>query len=79
MGILDIFVGVLEIFDGCPGDIFWVPWRCFIGSLEIFHGSFGDISWVSSRYLIGVMEILDGFLDIFVGVLEIFDRCSRDI
>jgi len=37
-------MGVLEIFDGCIGDIYWFP---------------GDIRKVSWRYLISVMELFD--------------------
>jgi len=29
--------GVLEIFDGCPGDVRWVLWRYVISVLEIFE------------------------------------------
>jgi len=43
-------MGVLEIFDGCPGDIKWmywgylcVSWRYLMGVLEIFNGCPGDI------------------------------------
>jgi len=32
-------VGVLQIFDGCPGDISSVSWRYLIGVLEIFEES----------------------------------------
>jgi len=38
-------MGVLEIFDGFPGDIWWKSWRYLIGVLCIF--------------LIGVLEIFD--------------------
>jgi len=37
------FIGVLEMFDWCPGDILWVSWRYFIGVVEIFDGCPGDI------------------------------------
>jgi len=36
-------IGVLEIFDGCPGDICGVPWRYLMGVLEIFDLCLGDI------------------------------------
>jgi len=36
-------IGVLEIFDGCPGDIHSVSWRYLIGVLEIFDQCPGDI------------------------------------
>jgi len=45
MAVLEIFVGCGEIFDECPGDIWW----CL-----------GDILFVSWRYLIGVLEISYG-------------------
>jgi len=38
-------MGVLEIFDECPGDFCSVSWRYLIGVLEI---------------LIGVLDILGG-------------------
>jgi len=34
--VLEIIVGVVEIFDGFPGDILWVSWRYFVVVLEIF-------------------------------------------
>jgi len=37
-------MGVPEIFDGYPGDFWWMCWKYFIGS------------W---RYLMGVLEIFD--------------------
>jgi len=44
-------MGVLEIFDGCPGDISWFSMNYFIcfleiflDFLEIFHRFPGDIS-----------------------------------
>jgi len=37
------FMGVLEIFDGCPGDIGWASWRYFMLVLVIFDGFPGDI------------------------------------
>jgi len=46
-------MGVLEILDGCPGDILWVSCRYLIGVLDIFVV-------VSLRYLMGVLEIFDG-------------------
>jgi len=49
MGVLEIFgmswrylIGVLEIFDRCPGDISWVSWRYIFGVLEIFDRCPGD-------------------------------------
>jgi len=49
-------IGVPEIFDGCPGDIY-VSWR-YLCVLEIFMCR-GDIISVSWRYLIGDLEIFD--------------------
>jgi len=43
MGVLKIFDNVLEIFDGCPLDIYSVSWRYLIGVLEIYDGCPGDI------------------------------------
>jgi len=44
MGGLDIYMmGVLEIIDGCPGDIWSVCWRYLMGILEIFDGCPGEI------------------------------------
>jgi len=40
-------VGVLEIFDRCPGDILWVSWRYLIGVLEIFNGFSEFILWLN--------------------------------
>jgi len=37
------FISILGIFDGCPGDIFWVSWRYFMDVLDIFDGRAGDI------------------------------------
>jgi len=34
---------VLEVFDGCPGDICSVSWRSLIGVLEIFNVCVGYI------------------------------------
>jgi len=34
---------ILEIFDGCPRDIWWVSLRYLLGVLEIFYGRLGDI------------------------------------
>jgi len=31
-------MGVLEIFDGCLGDIWSMSWKYLIGVLEIFDG-----------------------------------------
>jgi len=36
-------IGVLEIFDLCPGDIYSVSCRYLIGVLEIFEGCLGNI------------------------------------
>jgi len=36
---------VLEIFNGCPGDIGSVSWRYLMGVLEIFDRCSGDIWW----------------------------------
>jgi len=48
------YVGVLEIFDWCPGDIYWCPldtwlvfWRYMFGVLEIFDWCPGNIWLVS--------------------------------
>jgi len=43
MHVLEIFVGVLEIFSGCPGDICCVTWRYLMIVLEIFDGYAEDI------------------------------------
>jgi len=37
------FVGVLEKFDWCPGDIYLVSWRYLMGVLKRFNGCPGDI------------------------------------
>jgi len=50
MGVLGIFICVLEIFDGCPGDTLWVSWRYLMCAREIFFIFPGNISFVSSRY-----------------------------
>jgi len=49
-----------------------VSFRYLIGSLEIFGLGPGDIWFGSWRYLIVVLEI-------FIGVLKIFDWCPGDI
>jgi len=36
-------MGVLEIFDRCPGDIGWMSWSYLLGVLEIFDVCPGDI------------------------------------
>jgi len=36
-------MGVLEIFDIPPADIWWVSWRYLMGVLEIFVGCASDI------------------------------------
>jgi len=36
-------MGVLEIFEGCPGYIGWVSFRYLVGVLEIFGRCPGDI------------------------------------
>jgi len=41
--MLELFIGVLEIFDRCPGDIGSISWRHLIGVLDIFDGCPGDI------------------------------------
>jgi len=43
MGVLEIFIGVIEIFDSWHGDISSVRWRYMIGVLEIFGRCPGDI------------------------------------
>jgi len=43
MGVLEVLMGFLEIFVGCPGDIWCVSWRYLIGVLEIFDGCPGEI------------------------------------
>jgi len=63
---------VLEIFDWCPGYIWFV-------SLRFFDGCPGNIGWVSRIYLMGVLEIFDFFLVILTGFLEIFDGCQEHI
>jgi len=49
-GVLEIFdrcwrflMGILKIFNGCPGDICWVSWTYFMGVLEIFDVCPGGI------------------------------------
>jgi len=37
MGVLEIFVGVLEVFDQCIGDFGSVSWRYLIGVMEVFE------------------------------------------
>jgi len=44
-------MGVLKIFDRCPGNILCVSWRYLMGVLEIFDWCPGDIWCVSWRYL----------------------------
>jgi len=39
-------MGVLEIFDWSPVDIWWFCWRYLIGVLQIFDGFPGNIWWV---------------------------------
>jgi len=65
-------MGVLEIFDRCPGDLWSVSWRFLVGVLEILVGILeifylcpGDISTVCWRY--------------FISFLQIFDRCNGGI
>jgi len=43
VGVLGIFFNFLEIFDWCPGDIWWVSWRYLIGVMEIFDWCPGGI------------------------------------
>jgi len=43
IGVMKIFVGVLEIFDECPRDILSVSWRYLMGVMEIFDGCHADI------------------------------------
>jgi len=44
MGVLDIFNWFPgDVFDGCPGDIWWVSWRYLIGVLVLFDRCPGDI------------------------------------
>jgi len=38
MGVLEIFLFVLEIFDGSPGDICWVSLTYLMGFLDISDG-----------------------------------------
>jgi len=47
---------VMDIFYGCPGNIWWVSWRYLTDVLEIFVWSPGDIWLVSLIYIIGVLE-----------------------
>jgi len=39
----DILMGVLEIFDGYPEDIWWVSCIYLMGVLEIFEQCIGEI------------------------------------
>jgi len=41
--VLEIIIGILEIFDRCPGDNWWESWRYLVGVLEIFDGCPGNI------------------------------------
>jgi len=34
---------ILELIDGCPGEIYWLSCRYLIGVLEIFNVRPGDI------------------------------------
>jgi len=80
-------MGFLEIFVGCPGDIFRVLCRYLVDVLEILSWFNEDYRWGSWRYLMRVPGIFDGFLaDIWwvswkylIGVLVIFDLCPEDI
>jgi len=36
-------MGVLKIFDNCPGDIWLVSWKYLKGILDIFDVCSGDI------------------------------------
>jgi len=38
-------MGVLEIFGGCPGDIWWVSWGYSVGILKIFEGVLEIFDW----------------------------------
>jgi len=40
---MEIWIGVREIFDGCPGDMSSMSWRYVISVLEILDGYPGDI------------------------------------
>jgi len=40
-------MGVLEIFDRCPGDLWWVSWNYFVGFLDIYDEFPWHIWWVS--------------------------------
>jgi len=44
-------MGVLEIFNGCPGDMWLASWSYLVGVLEIFDWCPGYNWWVSWRYL----------------------------
>jgi len=56
---LRFLIDVLEIFDWCPGDIFWVSQRYLIGVLQIFvFGVLEIFAWCPGdiwNYLIGVL------------------------
>jgi len=43
IGVLVILMGGLEIFDVCPGDIWWVSWSYLMGVLVIYVGCLGYI------------------------------------
>jgi len=43
-------MGVLEIIDWCPGNIWFVSSRYLMVVMEIFDGYPAYISWVSLRY-----------------------------
>jgi len=42
VGVLEIFVAVLAILEGCPGNIQWVSWKYLMDILNIFDGCSGD-------------------------------------
>jgi len=72
-------MGFFEIFDGYSGDISLVSWRYFIGFFEILDMCPKNIcmcpkviGWLSWNHLISVLEI-------FYGVVKIFDVCPGDI
>jgi len=41
--VLDIPMGFLKIFGGCPGYIWWLLWIYLMDVMEIFVGCNGDI------------------------------------
>jgi len=65
-------MGVMEIFDACPLDIWRVILRYLVGVLEILNGCFGDIGWVPGDIWWVPGRIWWVSWSYFMNVLEIF-------